>query len=261
MTKLICLNIGIKIDNANAVVNFLAEQDADIVCLQEVANPIENSVKNIFRSKEIIKKALGKTYPYRYFSPLWQSRGFTSLDFGGFIEQGNYILSKLPINKAETAFFHKEYKKVSDWKEMNFYTEDHGRALQTVELDCNGKKLCIMNIHGIWTADKIGDSRTIAEINFILNKCSDNDTPTIVAGDFNLLPETDSIKLIDNKMTNLISQNEIQTTRPEFKNSMEEGNNIVDYVFINNKIQSSKFEVPNIAISDHLPLILEFELN
>lgn len=258
--KLVCLNIGIKIDNAEEVVDFLIEQDADIICLQEVADPVESSVKDIFRSKETIKMAMGKIYPYRYFSPLWQSRGFTSLDFGGFIEQGNYILSKLPIKKADTTFFHKGYKRVSDWKEMNFYEEDHGRALQTVEVECADKKFNIMNVHGIWTADKIGDSRTIAEINFILEKISKSDMPSILAGDFNLLPKTDSIKLINEKMINLISKNNIKTTRPAFKNHMEEGNNIVDYVFINDKIQCNKFEVPNIDLSDHLPLILEFEL-
>jgi len=258
--KLISLNIGIKIDNSQEIVDFLIEQNADIVCLQEVADSKEDSVSEIFDSKKILDKAIGNIYPYQYFSPLWQAKGFTSLDFGGFVEQGNYVLSKLPINSEETAFFHKEYKKVSDWKEMNFYTEDHGRALQIVELNYNNKKLRVMNLHGIWTADKIGDSRTIAEVNFISERIKAKDTPTILAGDFNLLPETKSIKMINKEMINLISTNNIKTTRPEFKNHMEEGNNIVDYIFINNKVKCNKFEVLDTEISDHLSLVLEFDI-
>jgi len=34
-----------------------------------------------------------------------------------------------------------------------------------------------------------------------------------------------------------------------------------DYVFVSLEVKVKKFEVPNIEISDHLPLILDFEMN
>ena len=104
--KLISLNTGIKIDNTDALTDFLEREDADIVCLQEVSGAIETSAKDMFQVKEGIDAKLSETYPYRFFGKVWKSRGFNrgdetrknKLDFGGLIEQGNYILSKYPFS-------------------------------------------------------------------------------------------------------------------------------------------------------------------
>jgi endonuclease/exonuclease/phosphatase family metal-dependent hydrolase len=42
--------------------------------------------------------------------------------------------------------------------------------------------------------------------------------------------------------------------------SLESGNNIVDYMFVSDGIQVKNFEVLQTGISDHLPLLLEFDL-
>jgi len=86
------------------------------------------------------------------------------------------------------------------------------------------------------------------------------DTPTIIVGDFNLLPDTKSIAMLNNEFRNLISEYKISTTRPDFRDNRDVGNNVVDYIFVNEKIKVNNFEVPNINISDHFPLILDFEI-
>lgn len=50
------------------------------------------------------------------------------------------------------------------------------------------------------------------------------------------------------------------TTRPDFNDTLETGNSIVDYVFVNDQIKVKDFKVIQTNISDHFPLLLEFEL-
>lgn len=258
--KLICLNLAIKINNTQEVIDFLLKQNPDIICLQEVGFAHEESVFETFNTRKKIDHTLLEKYPYSYFSPLWLANGFTKVKFGGFLEQGNYILSKFEIKQSSTDFYHKKYERVLDWKTVNFRTEDHARALQTVELICNDKTLRIMNIHGIWTPDKMGDERTITQSKFILEKIAEKDVPIILVGDFNLLPESKSMKIIDKEMRNVIDENDVKSTRPEFDDDLDKGEQVVDYIFVNDKIICKKFEVINTNISDHLPLILEFEI-
>ena len=260
--KLISLNLAIKKDNTEKVINFLLEQNADIVCLQEVCDHKEESVGEVFRVKQKIDDALGSKYPHRHFAPLFMTKSFSVFDFGGYIEQGNYILSKFPILHSSNDFFHRQYYKVKDWaKEINFKVLDSGRSLQTVTLDMDATPLRVMNIHGVWTADKMGDERTINECNFIIEKFAEEDMPTILAGDLNLLPDSEGIKILNKKLENLILENSYKSTRPDFKDEIDEGNNIVDYIFINDNLKPNNFQVLDVAVSDHLPLVCEFEIN
>jgi len=258
--KLVCWNLAIKKNNTREVIDFLVQQDADIICLQEVADHKEDTANEMFKIKIGLDNAIAVKYPYRYFSPLWQAKGFTALDFGGFIEQGNYILSKFPLSNTENLFFHKKYEKISDWNTVKFHTEDHARALQVVEIQTDDRTFRLMNFHGIWTRDKMGDKRTIDEINFIMKKVQSKKMPTIVAGDFNLLPEAESIGIINAKMRNLILEGSHHTTRPDFKDNLETGKNIVDYIFVEDNIKVGNFDVLFTEISDHYPLIMEFEV-
>lgn len=49
--KLISFNIGIKIDNAKNVGNFIKDQDPDIVAFQEIIRHFDDSVFEMYKSK------------------------------------------------------------------------------------------------------------------------------------------------------------------------------------------------------------------
>ena len=263
--KILSLNVGIKIDNTKQIIEFLQKEDADIVCLQEVAKPEEQTVKKLFKAKPAIDKALGGRYPNLFFGDVFESRGYNlkgrvEMDFGGLIKQGNYILSKFPFETAHNIFYYKSHTLMVDWSDWE--QEDTGRSLQQGIIQLNDKKkLQVINLHGIWTRDKRGDERTINQSKAILEIASKyQDLPTIILGDVNLLPETKSVALLSQNYTNLISKFGIKTTRPSFKDNIDEGGQIVDYVFVNDKIQVKDFKVFDTDISDHLPLILTFEV-
>jgi len=261
--KLISSNVGIKIDNSQKVGEFLLSQNADIVLLQEVIRHFEDKVFEMYQSKAQIEKIIGKNLPYSFFGPQWitdamKHNGAMHRDFNGLVEQGNEILSKFPIVTATNEHYYKHYSLELEWS--HFFTDDHPRSILVVELNILGKKLQIINVHGLYSRDKQDSARTVAQSKYILNAAQRKKIPTIIAGDFNLFPDTKSIKMISKKYRNLITENNISSTRPDFNDGTDKGNNVVDYVFVDKNIKVNNFEVLNTNISDHLPLVLDFEI-
>ena len=133
--------------------------------------------------------------------------------------------------------------------------------------------LHISNIHGIsQPGDKKDNPARIRQTEQIINNNSKMNGPRIIGGDFNLLPGTKSIKMFEERgYLNLIKENKIKTTRNfhawrQAKEMVADGyrfygeQKFADYVFVSKDVKVKNFEVPNIEISDHLPLILDFEI-
>lgn len=257
--KLLNLNIGIKFNNNQDVIDLISKDDYSIVTLQEVMRGIDSTVLDKYNNSNIIR--LKTNFKYNFFGPLWiadhhEKNGIVS-DFGGLTEQGNEILSNYKIMKSSNCFYYKDYSIFSDT--TNFRKEDHPRAIIDAIISINEKELQIINVHGIWNENKIGDKRTIEQSKFILSKIR-NDIPCIVVGDFNLLPNTESIKILNNQLINLVEKYNIKSTRPIFDDGLDKGNTVCDYVFVNNKVQVNDFRVINSNVSDHLPLVLDFDI-
>lgn len=258
--RLLNWNICIKLDNTSEVINFVEEQNVDICTFQEAMNGIEEKVFYMYKSKnELIKL---KEYPFNEFAPLFIADGITkhgikTRDFGGKAEQGALLLSKYEIKEHYNQFYYNNYMKCFD--ATYFKEKEWCRSIQNAVVNINRKSIQIINVHALWNKDKIGDDRTIMQSNFILSKIR-TDIPCIVVGDFNLLPNSQSIEMIDEKMINLIKEYNIKSTRPTFDDGLDKGDHVCDYIFVNDKIKVNDFKVINNNISDHLPLILDFDI-
>ena len=167
------------------------------------------------------------------------------------------FLTNFPILDSKNIFYYQEYASFDDT--TNFRINDHPRAFTDTILKINEKELQIINVHGTWNADKKGNERTKLQTKAILEHVR-KDLPCIVVGDFNLLPETTEIREISEKMLNLIDQFNIKSTRPEFDDGLDKGNMVCDYIFVNEKVKVNNFYVLNTTISDHLPLVLDFDI-
>lgn len=258
--KLLNLNICIKLDNNDKVTSLIKEENADICTFQEVMNGVDSSCFEMYKSKNKLVEM--KDYSFSEFAPLFIAKGVSkngviTRNFGGKAEQGSLILSKYQIKEHYNEFYYNEYR--YEYDATNFREKDWCRSIQNAILIIDGKQLQIINVHGIWNKDKMGDDRTLAQSEYILSKIR-TDIPCIVLGDFNLLPNSESIKMINGKMENLINKYNIKTTRPEFDDGLDKGNLVCDYIFINDKIKVNNFKVLNRNVSDHLPLILDFEI-
>jgi endonuclease/exonuclease/phosphatase family metal-dependent hydrolase len=253
--KLISLNIWIKLDNANDVIMFLHEQNADIVCLQEVSST-PWWTHSMYNKKEYIDQELWILYPYRYRWPLFSTSYLwtSARDVWWIMEQWNYLLSRYPILEWKNEFYHKEYSYITDWSDWR--ENDHGRALTSAKINTPHWDVFIANVHGCRTSDKLWTERTKKQIDFLIKTCAKYEQ-VILVWDFNLLPETEEIQLLDSLYTNAGKKYWITSTRPDFDDWLDKWNQLVDYIFVSPQISLINFEVINTNISDHLPLLLE----
>lgn len=131
-----------------------------------------------------------------------------------------------------------------------------GRNIQWTKIRHNKKIFNICNFHGIWSSEGKNDSPERFEqskkINDFLNTLGGE---IILCGDFNLLPETESVGIIEENMINLVKQFDVKSTRSKFYTKAEK---FADYIFVTKGTWVKDFRVLKREISDHLPLYLEF---
>lgn len=121
----------------------------------------------------------------------------------------------------------------------------------------------IINYQGLSRpGEKLDTTERLGASEAILKFLSNLQGLKIIGGDFNLLPNTKSLEMFEQKgYINLIKQFGIKSTRNEvvwrrFPKSMQY---FSDYVFVTSDVKVRSFEVPYSEISDHLPLILNID--
>ena len=82
----------------------------------------------------------------------------------------------------------------------------------------------------------------------------------ILAGDFNLQPDTDTVKLITKHLTSVFGSSLISTFNMKRKTNPGYATAAVDMVFVSTDIRVLSAKCPQVEISDHLPLVCELEL-
>ncbi|MFA6105563.1 MAG: hypothetical protein WC725_03135 [Patescibacteria group bacterium] len=142
--------------------------------------------------------------------------------------------------------------------------EEYERIIQFFCVNINGKKIWMNNFHGIShpgekldTKDRLSQSKNICKV------LKNQPGLKILGGDFNLMPGTKSVKIIEESgLKNLITDYKIKSTRSALNHS-QYPNRVkqyyADFVFVSPEITVKSFEAPNLNISDHLPLVLEIE--
>lgn len=183
-----------------------------------------------------------------------------------YVYENEGVLSKNGLLYGEAIFVKEGMDIIESGKKRLFRQVKNDIGIyQYARIKINGRLINIGNIHGkarpghkLDTKVRINQSKKIIE----LYKHDEN--PTIIGGDFNLLPDTKSIKMFeDARYRNLIKEFEIKDTRGILNHNQfkkEERQYFADYIFVKNGIKVNSFEVPNLKISDHLPLILDFDL-
>lgn len=137
-----------------------------------------------------------------------------------------------------------------------------------VQLNIGGKILTICNVYGTSTpGDKLDTPERLLQSQKILDFISNQLGEKIIVGDFNLLPDTRSINVFEEAgFRNLIKEFDISTTRgslikkmkPELGVGEYGWQEFADYTFVSSGINPLQFSVPDLPISDHLPMVLEF---
>ncbi len=132
-----------------------------------------------------------------------------------------------------------------------------GRNLQYIQFRLNGKQFTVVNLHGLWNGKGKTDSPERMEqsrkIQAFLQSMSG---ATILCGDFNLLPNTQSLALLEQGMRNLVKEYEVTSTRSHLYTKSDK---FADYILVSPEVIVEEFKVLDEGISDHLPLLLTFQ--
>ncbi len=90
------------------------------------------------------------------------------------------------------------------------------RHIQWLECQISASSLVVANLHGMWfEGEKIDNSQSITQSQRICGFLHTVHLPLVMAGDFNLWPDTTSIHMLENTgLRNLITEYHIASTRP-----------------------------------------------
>jgi len=225
--KILFFNINRGRNNFQGIVNFIiTNSDINIWCFQEIDRDALNEVcKNL------------KDYKIKEYSKEIENFGYFNL----------------------ATFVRKDYQKIN----FEILEDNNNQTAPAVyvSFESGNSKYNILNFHGTYLPANKLDTKVREEasqklINFMKNK----EGIKIIGGDFNLLPDTKSIKVFeDNNYRNLIKDFKISTTRNENAWRLYPNNKqyFADYVFISENTLIKKFEVIKNDVSDHLPMMLE----
>jgi endonuclease/exonuclease/phosphatase family metal-dependent hydrolase len=236
------------------ILAFLKQEDPDIISLQEVYNSHDESMPRNFRTLDVLNKEL--TLPYSGFSP-----AFKNTKKEKEAVQGNAVLSRFPISKTTEMFYDEPYKEYFDHEQNPKEFPFVPRNLQHCEIQLERLTLNVFNTQGIWGTDGHDNERRLQMGNIIYEEVTKTKN-VILAGDFNLFPDTKAMEPIQQELHNVF-KNEL-TTSFNMKRKTDPNTNyatsVVDMMFVSQNIKVLEHSCPEVDISDHLPLIATLEI-
>ncbi len=164
-----------------------------------------------------------------------------------------FVQKTVVIDEIGDFFVHKTMDSLIEYDGASI-----GRNVQYLKIRSeDNQPLAVLNFHGIWTGtgkndteDRLEQSTNIIKFIKTLNE------NVILCGDFNLVPDTESLRMITRELAlkNLIKEFNISSTRTSLYPKPEK---FADYIFISPEILIKKFQVLSDEVSDHAPILLE----
>ncbi|MCA0254069.1 MAG: endonuclease/exonuclease/phosphatase family protein [Proteobacteria bacterium] len=216
----------------------------DIFCLQEVYKDANAQISTEDRSLSlnIYSKIQGILKNHNgYFSP---------------VVDGVYGLATFVKKDIEVM----QYGQVKIHDNPNYIGKGptHSRIMQNYDLKYKNTEFTVLNVHGLWNGNGKTDSpERIIQSNKIKDFVNKIDKPLILCGDFNLAPDTNSLKIVEDGMIDLVANNNILSTRTVLYPGKEK---YADYIFCSYEIKILDFSVLPDVVSDHRPLLVKFGL-
>ena len=168
------------------------------------------------------------------------------------------VNKNLPLIEEGEVFVHKQKGYIPEGDAGN-----HARNIQYITVSTEAGPITVINFHGLWTnvgegkgkrdnKDRLEQSEKILEFTTRLKN------QFVLCGDFNLLPDTESIKKFEKAgLRNLIREFGITSTRTSFYTKPVK---FADYAFLSKELDLKNFRVLPDEVSDHAPLYIEVSL-
>ncbi len=164
-----------------------------------------------------------------------------------------FVKKTLPILESGEVFVHREKGYLPDGD-----VGLHARNVQYVTIETEKGHRTVCNFHGLWNGKGKTDSEDrLRQSDNIIQFLQELKNPYVLCGDFNLLPETESLQKLERfGLRNLIKENGITSTRTSFYTKPEK---FADYTLVSDGIQVNTFRILPDEVSDHSAMFLDFE--
>lgn len=252
--KFISLNLwfgGILLDD---IVDFLKEQNADIVVLQEVFESEDKKLPPHYRSIESLQAALH--YPYSDFAPAV----YDKFPWGGVLN-GNAVLSRFPITNRNVIFFDHDLDMENPRSPFDpQFFPITPRNLQHVSLETTAGELNVFNLQGVWDLDGDNVSPQRQKMSDAILHAISGKQNVIVAGDTNAKYTNPVMRAIETQLTNVFGDSLETSFNMKRKDNPGYATAVVDMIYADKNLGITSRLCPNIDISDHLPLVATFDI-
>lgn len=256
--KLICLNTwaGHEYD---ALMKFIGDHkaDTDIFCFQEMCYSDGPKVSRGTRTNIMgdMERALeGFNSVFSEIDSGFDEVGVVNFDITW--GQATFVRKGMTVSDSGSITIH-------EGDEAHRDEFDYRCVLQYVTLEIEERTLSICNVHGTpRPGTKLDTPARLLQSERVKAYLHTLQDSVILCGDFNLLPKTESIRMLEENLENLIITHAIKTTRGSLNPyaGTQQQQDFADYMFTSKDIHIEQFSVPDARVSDHLPLILHFSL-
>src|SRR3989344_403399 len=238
-----------------SLADFLIREKPDLVTLQEVSsgkvNLFSDTSINLF---EYLKEKIGL---FGFFSQDQKLKEDANSKFG------NAVFSRWPIKNTKVLILKKfrpltleEFRNSKYWPYVT-------RTLINAVISLNSKTVHLMSWHGAWTAPPTETAENIRQLGLVvdyLELLNKNNQSFILGGDLNMPPGTKVIDMISSVSNNLMINSPFEyTTHPKIHKIVPR-KFLVDYIFTSKHFRVLSLGVPEVTVSDHLPVVAELEL-
>lgn len=163
--------------------------------------------------------------------------------FGNNKDYGNAVISKLPVLSSEVVTIPDPVeRKYKNWYET--------RCVLCVTVKCGSKPLKILSTHFGLNPDERENA-----VNTVLQIAENDDNPIILMGDFNLTPESETLRPLSKVLENAA----VTLDNSDFTFSSDDPVRTIDYIWYRGVAPIKMYAVKEIH-SDHFPLVAYFEI-
>lgn len=175
---------------------------------------------------------------------------------------GNAVFSKYEITNHKVITL-KKFRPVT----IAELDGDSGEVREQIDkhlLDCevkvNGKIIHVLSWHGAWTAPPGDTPETLRQARIVYDYLTKLDKPFILGGDLNNTIGTETIDMFSKISKNLmVDSGVLETTNPKVHKIAPRGY-LIDYILTSFDIRQLQLSVPQLTVSDHLPVVAELEI-
>ena len=232
------------------IIEFVKKEDPDLIFFQEVYDGHGDNLSVGYRFFSEFKSRFPE---YNGFL----GAGFKDITNNENADAGSAIFSKHRIVSSTNTFLFGSYRVFRQRAQTDFSKDPV--PFVYANIDPLGTEINAFCAHGIWGFDGKDSTPRLKMVDDMI-KLFEGKKNVILAGDFNMGPDTESIHKIEKHLTSVFGTSLKTTFNMKHKDKPGFAISAVDMMFVSPNIKIIDKKCPDVDVSDHLPLLATLEL-